>query len=274
MSADSQHIHLNLAAPRASFFRKLQHLLDVLRVLEVGVASVTQDQVAEATQFMSFQPANGSQLNHDDAKNAAQDWLLSAFLRDAIEATGLFLDECLLVCAFIELANKSNVQSTEVNQLLNVLPLKFHKLHFPEKLAKLTRDFGIQSPWSEHILSLNKIRTCVVHRLGLISQQDVDENNELVVTWRAIHLVAREVDSGKELILDRPGLLIEAESMVEMRFADHVRRFALGERVQLTHFELYSLIVTLWTFGMTCAEGIENFRKEKALDSHESQKTV
>ena len=87
MAADSLHMNLNLAALWSGYFRKLQRFLDVLRVLEVGAATLTQNQVAEATQFMSFQPANGAQLSFEEAKDAAQDWLTTAFLRDAIEAT-------------------------------------------------------------------------------------------------------------------------------------------------------------------------------------------
>lgn len=58
---DVLSINLNLAGLWSTFARKLQHMLDVLRVLEVGVSSVTQERVEEAIQFLSFQPANGTQ---------------------------------------------------------------------------------------------------------------------------------------------------------------------------------------------------------------------
>ena len=254
--ADGLSINLNLTGLSSTFARKLQHMLDVLRVLEVGVSFVTQEQVAEAIQFMSFQPANGAQLGHDEAKQAAQNWLLSAFLRDAIEATGLFLDECLRVCALIQLAAKRRTNGAEINQVLNVLPQKIHKLHFPDKITKLERDFGVHPAWSDHVLALNKARTCVTHRLGYVSKLDVDESQELVITLRTMRMVAREIGSGKELLLDRPGLLIEADSMVEMSFVEHIRRFPLGQRIELTHFELYSLIVTLWSFATSCSQEI------------------
>jgi hypothetical protein len=95
MLPEPLNIHINLAALQATFFRRLQHQLDVIKVLQVGCELVTAKQVEEQREFGSFVPANGAQLKHKDAKAEAQDWLLRGFLRDAIEATGLFLDECL-----------------------------------------------------------------------------------------------------------------------------------------------------------------------------------
>lgn len=258
-------INLNLAALWSQFFIKLQHLLDGVGVLEAGASVVTEEQVSSNRGFMSFTPASGSQLPFQQAREFAQDWLLRAFLRDSIEITGLFLDECLSVCALIRLAAKGKVSGGEVQHVMNVLPEKHHKLHFPEKLARLEREFGVSSPFTSHVLSLNRARTCVVHRLGVVSPLDANEDNDLVVTWHTTQMVAREIESGKELVLDRPGLVIENESMVEMRFVEHQKRFALGEQVKLTPFEIYSCIVTFWAFGTNTAEAIENFSRSLGL---------
>jgi hypothetical protein len=138
-------------------------------------------------------------------------------------------------------------------------------LHFPEKLARLEREFGVRSPFTPQVSSLNRARTCVVHRLGIVSPLDVNEDNEMVVIWRTTQMVAREIESGKELVLDRPGLLVENESMLEMKFIDHQKRFTLGEQVKLTPFEIYSCIVTFWAFGTSVAEAIEDFSRSLGL---------
>ena len=93
MPSDPLNVHIDLAALQGNFFRRLQHQLDVTKVLQVGCESVTAEQVAEQKEFGAFVPANGAQLKHEDARAEAQDWLLRGFLRDAIEATGLFLDD-------------------------------------------------------------------------------------------------------------------------------------------------------------------------------------
>lgn len=265
MTDPTLQINLNFAALWSNFFVKLQHLLDGVSVLEAGASVVTEKQVSDNRSFMSFSPANNSCLPFPQATQFAQDWLLRAFLRDSIELAGLFLDECLSVCALIQLAAKGKVRGSEVNHVMTVLPGRHHKLHFPEKLARLEREFGICSPFTSHVSSLNRARTCVVHRLGIVSPLDVNEDNELVVIWRTTQMVAREIESGKELVLDRSGLIVENESIVEMKFIDHQKRFSLGEQVKLTPFEIYSCIVTFWAFGTSTAEAIEGFSHSLGL---------
>lgn len=272
MDKPTLQVSLNFAALWSNYFVKLQHLLDGVSVLEAGASVVTEDEVSENRSFISFSPASKSRLPFPQAKEIANDWLLRAFLRDSIEITGLFLDECLSVCALIRLAAKGKVHGSEVNHALADLPRRHHKLHFPEKLSLLERDFGVRSPVTSHVLSLNRARTCVVHRLGVVSPLDLTEENELVVTWRTTQLVAREIESGKELVLNRSGLLIENDSMVNVKFIELEKRFALGEQIRLTPFEVYSCIVTLWAFGTSTAEAIERLAHSLKLD-HSSTPT-
>ena len=137
MQPDTLNLHIDLAALQATFFRRLQHQLDVVKVLQVGCTSVTAEQVAEEHEFGAFVPANGAQLPHDQAKIEAQDWLLRGFLRDAIEGTGLFLDECLQVCELMPLVTSGGAKGGEVNRLLNDVPRINHRLHLPQKIEKL-----------------------------------------------------------------------------------------------------------------------------------------
>jgi hypothetical protein len=139
MPTDPLSIHIDLATPQATFFRRLQHQLDVTKVLQVGCAQVTAEQVEEQRDFGNFVPANGAQLKHDEAKAEAQNWLLRGFLRDAIEGAGLFLDECLQVCEVLPLAAKGSAKAAELHRVFHDLPRTNHKLHFPQKLEKLER---------------------------------------------------------------------------------------------------------------------------------------
>lgn len=59
--------------------------------------------------------------------------------------------------------------------------------------------------------------------------------------------------------------LIEEESVLEMQFLDHERRFALGAQLHLTPYDLYSTMVTLWQFGISIAEAIEVYARGLGL---------
>lgn len=250
--------HVDLVALQANFFRALQHQLDVIKLLEAGAKSVTEAQVAEQVEFGRFVPANGAQLSHERARSQALDWLLSAFLRDSIEATGLFLDECLGCCALMKASAMGRLQGEEVSRLFNALPRINHRLHFPQKLEKLDREFGVTTRFNRHVLSLNRARTCVVHRLGAVTALDVDQNGLLKVVFQRMDMVAVGKTTGAELRLEE-GVVVPEESILEMRFVDHERVFVEGSKLQFEASEIYDTIITLWRFGMAAALSVEDY---------------
>lgn len=234
--------------------------------MQVGCEHVTAKHVAIQRDFGTFVPANGAQLTHDEAKVEAQDWLLRGFLRDAIEGTGLFLDECLQVCELLTLAAKGFAKSAELNRIFNDLPRVNHKLHFPQKLNKLEREFGVASRFNANVLTLNKERTCVVHRLGVVSIPDVDDNDMLKINLQHVKFIARGLESGQEITLDRPDIVTTEDSMLEVHFVDHERQFMMGEKVKLEAHELYDMIITLWRFGLDVAQAIEAYGKSLGIE--------
>lgn len=265
MADDPLNIHINLAELQATFFRRLQHQLDVTKVLQVGCQQVTAEQVAEQRQFGAFSPANGAQLKHDEAKAEAQAWLLRGFLRDAIEGAGLFLDECLQVCEVLPLAAQGTAKAAELHRVFHDLPRANHKLHFPQKLEKLEQQFGIATRFHPNVLTLNKARTCVVHRLGVVSALDVDDTGVLKITFQHAQFIARGQETGQELVLDRPGMVTTEDSMLEFHFVERERHFKIGERVRLQAHELYDTIITLWRFGLAAAQAIEAYGRSLGI---------
>lgn len=259
MRSDPLNVHIDLAALQGNFFRRLQHQLDVTKVLQVGCERVTAEQVAEQKEFGAFVPATGAQLKHEDARAEAQDWLLRGFLRDAIEGTGLFLDKCLQVCEVFPLVAQGTAKAADVHRVFSDLPRTNHKLHFPQKLEKLERQFGVTTRFNANVLSLNKARTCVVHRLGLVSPLDVDDTGTLKVTFQHAKFVARGQETGQELVIDRPGIVTAEVSTLELHFVDSERQFQVGDRVRLQAHELYDTIVTLWRFGFAAAQALEAY---------------
>jgi hypothetical protein len=256
-------IDVDLVALQGKFFRRLQHQLDVIKLLEAGAKSVTEAQVAEQVEFGRFVPASGAQLPHEQARTEAFNWLLKSFLRDAIEGTGLFLDGCLGSCALMLASSRGKLRE-DVDRLLNVLPRVNHRLHLPQKLEKLQREFGVATRFDRHVLSLNRARTCIVHRLGMVTALDANAEGVLTVIFQRADLVAVGQHTGAELRLE-PGITVPEESILEMRFVDSERRFAVGSTIQLDAREIYDTIITLWRFGMAAALAVEAYGKSLGL---------
>ncbi|MFA6051427.1 MAG: hypothetical protein WC762_02445 [Methylobacter sp.] len=252
-------LNINLDALLSNYLVQLQHLLDGISLLETGSAVVTEEEVAESRHFMSFYPAQNARLTFPEAVAFANDWLLKSFLRDSIEITGLFLDDCLTVCDLIDISGKEEMLRSDVNQILDVQSSKNHKLNFPNKVSMLEKKIGITSPYGNHILSINRARACVVHRLGIVSAQDVDQQNELTIKWLHYQMIARENDTGNEQIIKESGTIVKGGSTIAIHWIDHVKVFQLGERISLTPLELYACIVTFWRFGNSIDQAIKNY---------------
>lgn len=232
-------IDLNFSNSRGHFLREIQHQLDIVTLLIAGAQNVTKEQ-AQAKGFHNFSPAHGAEFPHEEARNKALEWLNKSFLRDTIEATDQFLGRCLSFCAAIEQAGKGRLSTEVLDHLIRVLPLKHHKLHFPAKIATLESKYGVHPNFSEHVLSLNKIRTCLVHRMGRVSKLDSDDNGCLLAKWVTSQVVLRGLETGTQLILTEPGQGLNEESMLEMHIVEHEKVFQLGESISLSPYDTYS----------------------------------
>ena len=124
MTNSEAQINLNFPVLYADFFRRLQHFLDMIRLLETAVDNVSEAQVAETKRYMSFNPAQDAGLQHEETRAFSRTWLQTRLLRDAIEAKVLFLDECLSKCAVVRLASTGEANGAELERIFNVLPLQ------------------------------------------------------------------------------------------------------------------------------------------------------
>ena len=258
MSDEPTSVNLDFTIVRGKFYRLLQRQLDIISLLIGGAQNVTETQVHDARGFHNFSPAHGAELMHVQAKLAALDWIQGAFIRDAIEATGLFLDECLTFCAAVQLGASGNANFEALHQICTVDHIKNQKLHFPEKIATLQRKFSVAPEFSEHALSINKLRSCLVHRMGEVSEADTKPESSLTVKWISSQMVQRDPTTGDESVVSESNPYVKPGATVVLRDAVHVREFHIGECISLTPYEVFSTTFTLWKFGMACALAIEN----------------
>jgi hypothetical protein len=264
MSDEKIVIDLNFDSSRGHFLRAIQHQLDVMNVLHAGVRNVTAEE-SEPSGFNNFSPANGAQLGHEEAKAQAMMWLNTCFLRDSIESTDQFLGRCLSFCFAINMAKGGKANAADLDEIVRLAPQRHHKLHFPAKLKALEEKYAVKPHFAEHVLSLNKVRTCLVHRLGKVSNLDTNQNDALVAKWISSKMVLRGLQTGTELVLTEPGQGLDEEAELEMHIIEHCRSFQIGTSIALDPYDVYSTIFTLWRFGLACSEAIESFAHQSGV---------
>jgi len=256
-------ISLNLQGLWGKLCADLQSLFDTLSLLEAGASHVTQEQVNAAPTFMKLAPSENTRVPHEEVRANALDWLTRGFIRDASESAALFLDECLKVCALITLAAKRTASGAEVKAVLDDGPKKFHKLNFPTKLATLESEYGVTSALTPHIKSINRVRACLVHRMGIVGPQDVDGDAKLTLTLKKLALYVTE-PNGPRTVLDRPTHLKDG-GLVEAGLEDTTRVFDLGEKIHLSAMETYAAVVTYIFFSQAMATSVEAFARRLGI---------
>lgn len=265
MSDETTPVNLDFTIVRGKFYRALQRQLDIIGLLIGGAQHVTESQVHESRGFYNFSPAHGAELNHEHAKLAALDWIQGAFVRDAIEVAGLFLDECLTFCAAVQLGASGEANFKALHQICNAGHIKNHKLHFPEKVATLQRKYSVAPEYAEHALSLNKLRSCLVHRMGKVSATDAKPERSLIVKWISLEMVQQDPTTGDQSVVTELNSYVKAGAKVALRDTEHRREFQVGEQISLTPYEVFSTTFTLWRFGMACGLAVENYARNCGL---------
>lgn len=246
------HLAVNLEAIRAPYLTSLQRTLNVLAVSQAAISRVTEAEYSTygKSGVLSVNPANAAQLSLLEAKEEAAAWHLRNAFRDAIDVTGLFLDRVRDAAAIARAPKAGTLTRGTLHNLLTTEATEFSKLGIAKKVQILREDLGLELHFYQHIFSINRIRNCLVHRLGVVSQVDVDGNDELRFTYRALEFFFLE-PNGTETVIDQPNLAGPAGAAVMMRALDRTRVFHVGERIVLTPEEVTQLFAMLMQFCVT-----------------------
>jgi hypothetical protein len=174
-----------------------------------------------------------------------------------------FLDESWLVCAFFPFVAQGKIDGADYMRIIGPETKKFHRLTMPDKLKRLRDDFSVTSELEKHLLSVNTVRNCIVHRLGIVTDRDVDANGELVLLWRSFDAIAQNSDGTQEVsLMDNPEFLIEVGWSVIPRVLDKKRVFQKGERIDLSYREITDTFLSLMNFTTSLGLSIEGYGKQ------------
>jgi len=109
-------------------------------------------------------------------------------------------------------AIKNRISHQDEQHFISVLEqakIKFGKKDFPTKIKEFKIHHSNTIDFEDHVTSLNKARNCFVHRLGVVSNLDTNNNNNLTVKWRAFRIdekkfidIERNYEIGTTIILD------------------------------------------------------------------------
>lgn len=256
----SQHhkLTVNSLAAQANLQIQLQLLLDILKASLAGLEQVDSKIYDDFTQFFTLDIASNKKLDHAAAIREAKRWLLSGAFREAIEITNIFLDECWMIFSFYKLYPKGVIQVADKDRVLDSKK-SFHKLPLNQKLSKLSTTFGINIELEKHILSINAVRNCLVHRLGTVGKKDIEiDGAALTVYWRSPDILVH-FPSGTEQIVDISGQCFERGTGLGVVIGDQEKSFVEGQQVEFTHREITRTFSTIFAFSTSVMNSINQY---------------
>lgn len=264
-------LKVNLDGPVGQFMTGLQHLLDLILFTFAGAELVENERYDNYSRFLSFHPAQNNRLDFQQVKNEYEKWLIRNFLGDAISYAGAFLEECKTICAIYDLGTQQILRE-QYNKIVTEEKDRFSKLGLPGKLTLLKDEYGVFSEFESNILELNKLRNCIVHRLGIVSKRDVNEGDQLVVHLRALEFFAKNPETEEEIEINKE-THVEAGWLVVAKWKEECKSFKLGESVSLSYQEMIQAINTFYLFASSMKKSIIDFLKARGIPVKETPKS-
>jgi hypothetical protein len=250
------NVQVNLPASLAKLQIKLQRLIDLPSIGIVGVRKVDESEYQAGPFKESFQIASDGRVAYPEVKEEFVGWCLKNSFTEAIDCMNAFLEECRLLAALFRLG-PGTATVDQWDRIWNEEKSGFHWKGFPEKIKILREEFGIQSQFEAHVLTLNQARNCLVHRLGIVGSEDVTEDEKLVIKWFAVRMLIIDKVTGEETPIAGQKEPTKNESNLVSRIGLFEKRFAIGEQVRLSSNELAYTMYTFYRFALELLQVVE-----------------
>jgi hypothetical protein len=162
-------------------------------------------------------------------------WIEAGGFRELSETFTCYLDAVHYTCLWMQVGqDKSSVTAIPKRQA------RFQRAWFPNKFKILTEHFAVGPQHPEYLMSLNRTRNCLVHRLGVVGSEDLQDDTELSVQWLGADMFAEEPNGTRHPFTEAPpdGIFLPEGGRVGLQFVERVRTFMLGSRVILSTRDL------------------------------------
>lgn len=264
MTFHSVQIHIDLAAMLGGLQRSLQRIIDLASFGLIAAERATNGDLSLPGAYFHVATAGNERRNFAAARTEFCTWVLCNGLRESVESISLMLEEARSVCAYWSFGSRAMVSGEEWNQRIVAEGKRFHRLGLPDKITflKTVYDPSLTPEPMEQVTSLNTARNCLVHRRGVVSDRDRNNDDGLLVEWTKLELRAGE--PGRERALIPPADVAKGEtiSIYQKRTS---KLFRLGETVAFGAQEFSEICWTFFLLGQSLTAKVESFGRAKGI---------
>jgi len=246
-------VNVNLDGLRGELRRDLQRIIYLVSAGLQTIDQIASEKLELPTNSLKMTYAPNLKYDSEEVKKQYSTWIVTNGFRDSIESVSAFLESAHQVLSFWTLGGNRNQPTKEIkisdwNEIVVKGTRKFHRLGFPDKLEHIKKGHEINLDENIHsqLISINAARNCFVHRHGIVSDFDINANNQLEVNWTSLQLVLTNEDGEKEAVL---GEAAEKDSMLVIRSIRETKSFEKGSPVEFSAKEFSDITWTFFLFG-------------------------
>lgn len=209
--------------------------------------------------FMMHKPY-GVELTIDKRKALYKDWLIKKGFEDLIKAvTTMLIDVCKMLRIKSKLKNTKTWSEFQV--LITTPDNEISTKPFPKLLELIRPNLLDNLTFETEINSINRVRRCLVHRNGVVTQQDFfKDETTLKLRWVFYRIVYIENGHEEEV---KSMLLISGKGKINITQEKRIKEFKENERIEITYQLFNELITTCFLFGQDLITKLSIDEKQK-----------
>lgn len=144
---------------------------------------------------------NKPPLSVEERKAKIVDWIVEKGFEETIVGINKILKKAYIFSSYINVSKLNRAKNLKELQVeLNKIKRNSEKFHLPELIKNVEDNFGVKLKYREEIESINKVRACLVHRNGIVSEKDINSEGSLLLKWISIKSYA--LINGKETLIN------------------------------------------------------------------------
>ena len=221
-------------------------------ILFMGVGINASEQKPEVSHVLARDNLHQIQLVKDDLDDDEKahvatefgKWVRTNGLRELMESFSIFMFQLYsAVCAICEYQGKEGPHS-------GCTPERFEILGIGKQLGKLSEVLEVLEHDAHIVGSLNQLRNCYTHRLGLVGPKDADKQSQsLDLLWLAFQLEVVEPNGNTIIENQIFGRVLENGGLAQVRVIEKIKSFQIGTEVILEKRELKEICLSVWIIG-------------------------
>lgn len=230
-------VNLNGNGVVAPVFRAVR---DSLEVLGFALDAIEKADLAKVppipSGMMGFGLSSPEPVDLVERKGTYTNWLLSKAFQDLARSVNEALQEAYFYVEMLALPGGTMTWG-EFQKLMKRIRTTANKMHFPELLKHVGDRLNMPLNFAEEYSSLQKVRNCLEHRAGVVSERDLDANGKLKLRFPTYEVFIKGGDGTEVVIAQQEEIFVEAGGVVGFRVSRVEKEYKLGERVVLTPFD-------------------------------------